>query len=91
MKLSRVWESRTKTPNFELTWKQNDSVVDGGEEIETSSMLGRRKIVDLFKYAFFDDYAIFIYYCSILITRHVSKYRQFMLVQLGSGVSRHGV
>ena len=22
MKLSRVWESRTKTPNFELTWKR---------------------------------------------------------------------
>ena len=43
MKLSRVWESRTKTPNFELTWKQYDSVADGGEEIETSSMLGRRK------------------------------------------------
>ena len=30
MKLSRVWESRTKTPNFELTWKQNDSVRDHG-------------------------------------------------------------
>ena len=24
MKLSRVWESRTKTPNFELTWKQRE-------------------------------------------------------------------
>ena len=23
-KLSRVWESRTKTPNFELTWKQQE-------------------------------------------------------------------